>query len=366
MALPLLSAVSRRAVLLVLLSVGLTLALGFGLPELLKLLCRALGFPTENASHAIVLLYFMAVLLVAMPALPRGTLPVDGKAVLITGCDTGFGFALAKHLHKLGFTVFAGCLLKDKNGDGAQELQSLHSDRMKVLQMNVCSDEEVDRAVKFVKNTLKEPEKGLWGLVNNAGIATFGEVEFTTMDTYKQAADVNLWGTIRVTKAFLPLIRHAKGRVVCMASMLGRLGNPSRSSYCVTKFGVEAFCDCLRQEMYKWDVKVVTIEPGNFITATGILTKERVESHGVEMWEQASETVRADYGKVHFSHQIAKMKAFVSSDVKDMTAVISAITDALNSKYPYTRYNPMDAYSWIKIQLVSHLPTAISDWIYYR
>lgn len=54
---------------------------------------------------------------------------------------------------------------------------------------------------------------GLWGLVNNAGISTFGDVEFTSMETYKEVAEVNLWGTVRVTKAFLPLIRRAKGKV---------------------------------------------------------------------------------------------------------------------------------------------------------
>ncbi|XP_063772474.1 D-beta-hydroxybutyrate dehydrogenase, mitochondrial-like [Pseudophryne corroboree] len=358
MALP----VSRAAVLL--LSLALTLALGFLLPEALKLLFRCLGFPYDNASYAIVLLYFVFVLFMAIPRLPRGTLPIQGKAVLITGCDTGFGLALAKHLHKLGFTVFAGCLLKAKKGDGAQELESFHCNRMMVLQMNICSEEEVSQAVEFVRQHLEDPDKGLWGLVNNAGISTFGEVEFTSLDSYKEIVDVNLWGTIRVTKAFLPLVRRSKGRVVFMASMLGRMGSPSRSSYCVSKYGVEAFSDCLRQEMYKWGVKVITIEPGNFVAATGIFTKEGVERRGEEMWERASELVRTDYGKAHFSHQVAKMKAFVSSGVKDMTAVLNAITDALSSKYPYTRYNPTDTYGWIKLQIMSHLPAAVADLIY--
>ncbi|NWQ82298.1 BDH protein, partial [Columbina picui] len=133
------------------------------------------------------------------------------KAVLITGCDKGFGHALAKQLHAEGFTVFAGCLLADKNGDGARELKNMKSDRMQVLQMDVCSDQEVAQAVDFVKRTLKESEGGLWGLVNNAGVSTFGEVEFATLDNYKNVAEINLWGTVRVTKAFLPLIRRAKG-----------------------------------------------------------------------------------------------------------------------------------------------------------
>ena len=53
----------------------------------------------------------------------------------------------------------------------------------------------------------------MWGLVNNAGISTFGEVEFTSMETYKEVAEVNLWGTVRMTKAFLPLIRRARGEL---------------------------------------------------------------------------------------------------------------------------------------------------------
>ncbi|NWX86811.1 BDH protein, partial [Nothoprocta ornata] len=108
---------------------------------------------------------------------------------------------------------------------------------------------------------------GLWGLVNNAGISTFGEVEFTSLDKYKEVAEINLWGTVRVTKAFLPLIRRAKGRVVNVASMLGRMASPSRSCYCISKFGVEAFSDCLRQEMYRWGVRVILIEPSNFVAA---------------------------------------------------------------------------------------------------
>ncbi|MEE6501464.1 hypothetical protein FKM82_004195 [Ascaphus truei] len=299
-----------------------------------------------------------------MPSLPRGSLQVQGKEVLITGCDTGFGFALAKLLHKIGFTVFACCLLKDKNGAGAMELVNMQCDRMHVLQLNVCSEEESNEAVEFVKKHLKDPEKGLWGLVNNAGISTFGEVEFTTLDKYKEMADVNLWGTVRVTKAFLPLIRRAQGRVVSMTSMLGKMASPSRSGYCISKYGVEAFSDCLRQEMYQWGVKVIVIEPSNFIAATGIFTREGVEKRADEMWEEASDIVRDDYGKSHFSHQVARMKSFVNSGMKDMTLVLDAITDALRSKYPYTRYNPTDSYWWWKLQVMSHLPTAIADLIY--
>lgn len=84
----------------------------------------------------------------------------SGKAVLVTGCDSGFGFSLAKHLHSKGFLVFAGCLLKDKGDAGVRELDSLKSDRLRTIQLNVCNSEEVEKAVETVRSGLKDPEKG--------------------------------------------------------------------------------------------------------------------------------------------------------------------------------------------------------------
>ncbi|XP_054242158.1 D-beta-hydroxybutyrate dehydrogenase, mitochondrial-like [Indicator indicator] len=303
-------------------------------------------------------------LLLLMLRHARRSLPAEGKAVLITGCDKGFGHALAKRLHAEGFTVFAGCLLMDENGDGAMELKNMNSDRMKVLQMDVCSDQEVAQAVDFVKRTLKEPEEGLWGLVNNAGVSTFGEVEFASLDNYKKVAEINLWGTVRVTKAFLPLIRRAKGRVVNITSMLGRMVSPSRSCYCISKFGVAAFSDCLRQEMYRWGVRVILIEPSNFVAATGILTADGIDRQAAALWSGASAAVRQDYGRDYFTRHVAQMKAFVSSGLRDVSLVLNDITHALTSPCPSNRYNPMETYWWVRLQAMTHLPTAIADWLY--
>ncbi|XP_055501576.1 D-beta-hydroxybutyrate dehydrogenase, mitochondrial-like [Leucoraja erinacea] len=290
--------------------------------------------------------------------------PNEGKGVVITGCDTGFGFSLAQHLHNQGFKIFAACLLKDQNGEGAKKLEDMKSDRMVVIQLDVCKDEAVETAVDVVKEHLTDSEKGLWGLINNAGISTFGEVEFTTMKTYKEVAEVNLWGTIRVTKGFLPYIRRAKGRVVNITSMLGRMGNPSRSPYCVTKFGVEAFSDCLRYEMHRWGVKVSIVEPGNFIAGTSLYTPDRVKIILENMWNDLPEIVRKDYGKDYFDAQITRMKSYLESGSADLTTVINDITHALTSPTPHTRYNPMDYYWWVRMQIMTHFPAAISDRIY--
>ncbi|XP_042300425.1 D-beta-hydroxybutyrate dehydrogenase, mitochondrial-like, partial [Sceloporus undulatus] len=208
---------------------------------------------------------------------------------------------------------------------------------------------------------------GLWGLVNNAGVASFGNVEFTSLERYQQVAEVNLWGTVRVTKAFLPLIRKARGRVVNVTSMLGRVASPLRSSYCISKFGLEAFTDCLRQEMYPWGVSVVAIEPSNFIAATGILTAHGVEAAAQQMWGEAGESVRADYGgQACFQRQVDQMKAFVHSGLRDISPVLEDITDALSARFPYARYNPMEAHWWVRLQAVTHLPTMLTDWLYVK
>ncbi|XP_075994199.1 D-beta-hydroxybutyrate dehydrogenase, mitochondrial [Genypterus blacodes] len=354
-----------RVALLVSFSVFLTVVLGFGLPALLNAVMRILGLPETSVTECIVLLYLAFVLYMATPRIPRGLVEVEGKAVFITGCDSGFGHALAKHLHKIGFTVFAGCFLKDNDGEGAKELEEFHSDRMKVVQLDVCSDKQVNQAVEFIKDNLEDSERGLWAVVNNAGVGAFGEVEFTSMETYKQVSEVNLWGTIRVTKAVLPLIRRAKGRVVNIASTFGRTGNNSWSPYCVSKYGVEAFSDCLRYEMKAWGVKVSILEPGNFVAATNIMTRDFIASTANKLWNEAPPDVKEDYGITHFERAMAQLRSSCSGGQKDVTPVLDDITDAITSQRPYTRYSPADPNWWVRVQLVTHLPSAISDRLYF-
>ncbi|XP_074887785.1 D-beta-hydroxybutyrate dehydrogenase, mitochondrial-like isoform X6 [Buteo buteo] len=277
------------------------------------MLLLALGAALLLAGGGRCLARRLLLLLFLLPRRARRALPAEGKAVLITGCDKGFGHALAKRLHAKGFTVFAGCLLMDENGDGARELKNMKSDRMKVLQMDVCSDQEVAQAVDFVKRTLKEPEEG---------------------------------------------------RVVNITSMLGRMASPSRSCYCVSKFGVAAFSDCLRQEMYRWGVRVILIEPSNFVAATGILTADSIDKQADALWRGASDTVQEDYGREYFARHVALMKSFINSGLKDMSLVLNDITDALTSPSPNNRYNPMETYWWVRLQVMTHLPTAIADWLY--
>ncbi|KAK3699873.1 hypothetical protein QZH41_005306 [Actinostola sp. cb2023] len=96
----------------------------------------------------------------------------------------------------------------------------------------------------------------LWSVVNNAGIARIGPVEWISLEDFKDCADVNLWGMIDVTKTFLPLLKMTKGRVVNVISIAGRVSLPSIVAYSVSKYGAEAFCDALRRELAVFGIQI--------------------------------------------------------------------------------------------------------------
>ncbi|KAA8579429.1 hypothetical protein FQN60_006522, partial [Etheostoma spectabile] len=196
-----------------------------------------------------VLLFFVLAQLVSHVG--RG-LDGRGRAVLVTGCDSGFGHQLARALDQKGFVVFAGCLSPE--GPGAQSLARQSSRNLRVLQLDVTREEEVLQAKKVVHDNL--PDKGLWAVVNNAGISDWAEIEWSSIADFQNMVDINLFGAIRTTLAFLPLIREAKGRMVYMSSIFAFFNCLNMAAYSVSKRGLEAFADCLRVEMDSFGVKV--------------------------------------------------------------------------------------------------------------
>jgi len=126
------------------------------------------------------------------------------RAVLITGCDSGFGHALAERLHTVGYTVFA-CFLDDQSY-GSLGLQSLGSEtgRLHVLKMDVTHQEQVDSARRYVENHL--PDEGLWGIVNNAGLYNVGFLEWIPLEVYEK---VHLSTLVLCIKIRQLLIRFA-------------------------------------------------------------------------------------------------------------------------------------------------------------
>ncbi|KAL1472821.1 hypothetical protein MTO96_022726 [Rhipicephalus appendiculatus] len=184
----------------------------------------------------------------------------DGRAVLVTGCDTGFGNLLAKRLASEKFFVYAGCL--DANGDGARELST--KSNIRVLQMDVTKQDQVEEVLETVKNTLES--KVLWAVVANAGVPSHGLLEWESMQSIRKVFEVNVFGVVKVSKIFLPLLRRSKGRLVVVGSVLGRGTVPAGVSYCMSKHAVISLADGLRRECLGKGVDVCTIEPTAYRT----------------------------------------------------------------------------------------------------
>ncbi|XP_068575990.1 D-beta-hydroxybutyrate dehydrogenase, mitochondrial isoform X2 [Cebidichthys violaceus] len=279
-----------------------------------------------------------------------------GYAVLITGCDSGFGHQLAQRLDRKGFVVFAGCLSPE--GAGAQSLARQSSSNLQILKLDVTSDEEVQQAKKMVQENL--PEKGLWAVVNNAGITDWAEIEWSSIGDFHNMVDINLFGSIRTSFAFLPLVRAAKGRMVYMSSIFAFFNCLNMGAYSVSKRGLEAFADCLRVEMASFGVKVSIIQPGNFGQATNILKMKT----GLDIWEKLADEQKQIFNRQYIDLANEYFMTTCRSGFKNSDMVIDAMLHAITSAQPKYRYLLASAMDTVFFQLFPFLPTVLTDAVF--
>ncbi|GCB73646.1 retinol dehydrogenase 7-like isoform X2 [Scyliorhinus torazame] len=281
---------------------------------------------------------------------------VSDKYVYITGCDSGFGNLLAKHLDQQGFNVLAACFTEK----GTEELKNCTSSRLKTLQLDVVNSESINKAAEFVKSEVKG--KGLWGLVNNAGISVpSGPSDWLTISDHKAMLNVNLIGLIEVTLSVLPLIKRAQGRIVNVASVFGRISCVG-GSYCISKFGVEAFNDGLRRDLSNFGVKVLCIEPGFF--KTNVTNFDIITGSLKKLWLRLPQDVKDDYGADYLERTLPKFQERVEQLADpDLMKVVWCMNHALTAVHPRTRYSAGrdSKLFWIPL---SYLPTVISDFVF--
>ncbi|KAI4576602.1 hypothetical protein MJT46_002437 [Ovis ammon polii x Ovis aries] len=200
---------------------------------------------------------------------------LQDKFVFITGCDSGLGNRLARQLDLRGL-----------------RLRNQTSDSLQTVILDITKTENVTATTNWVKERVGD--RGLWGLVNNAGICRpVAPNEWLTKQDFVKVLDVNLLGVIDVTLSLLPLVRKARGRVVNVSSILGRVSIHG-GGYCISKKGVEAFSDSLRRELSYFGVKVAMIEPGYFVTN---MTQGEGSGYFQALWNQASPEVKELYGE---------------------------------------------------------------------
>ncbi|CAH2305684.1 Hypothetical predicted protein [Pelobates cultripes] len=280
---------------------------------------------------------------------------IDDKYILITGCDTGFGNHAARTFDRKGLRVLATCYTEE----GAAKLNAETSDRLKTIQLDVTVPENVKRVSEWVDEIVGS--SGLWGLVNNAGImGTLAPMDWLTLEDIRQPIEVNLIGLIHVTLALLPLIKKAKGRIVNISSVGGRVA-ASGGGYFSSKYGVEGFNDSLRRDMKAFGVKVSCIAPGLF--RTPLSDPQTVINQRIQIWHKLQQDIKDQYGENYIAVD-AKKKEVLNKRIKnsDLSLVVWCMEHALTSLHPRTRYTiGTDAtFLWIPL---SYMPTFIQDYV---
>ncbi|KAF0034559.1 hypothetical protein F2P81_012317 [Scophthalmus maximus] len=278
---------------------------------------------------------------------------ITDKYVFVTGCDSGFGNLLCKKLDRRGFRVLAGCLTEK----GADDLRRAAGPYLKTVLLDVTSQDSIQKAMEYTKKEVGE--NGLWGIVNNAGRSLpMGPSEWMKVEDFHSTLKVNMNGVIAMTMTFLPLIKKARGRIVNVASVLGRVA-ANGGGYCISKFAVESFSDCLRRDINYFGIDVCIIEPGFFKTAVTSLDPIERELH--RLWNQLSPEVQATYGDKYLDKYIKVQRLIMNAICdSDLTKVTSCMEHALMAAYPRTRYSAgWDAkLLWIPL---SYMPSFVVD-----
>ena len=240
------------------------------------------------------------------------------KAVLVTGASSGIGRKITAHLATGGYFVYAGA----RSAEDLRELNAMEN--VQSIRLDVTIQEEIDAAVE----TVREAGRGLYGLVNNAGVAVVGPlIEVEEEDLHFQL-NVNVYGPYRITKAFSALIIEEKGRIVTIGSISGILTGAFAGPYSMSKHAVEAFTDALAAEMVQLDVHVSVVEPGNYQSRISSSLRRRLEAN-----DQTFE------GSL-FEEQLQEMVSGLDDRLqyKEPDEVAEAVLHALFDENPKRRY----------------------------
>ncbi|KAK1874819.1 Corticosteroid 11-beta-dehydrogenase isozyme 2 [Dissostichus eleginoides] len=274
---------------------------------------------------------------------------VPVKPDVLLRCDSGFGQATARHLDSLGFQVFATVL--DLNSSGAKDLQRSCSSLLALLRVDITQQSHVQQALTQVESLLGP--RGLWALVNNAGVCVnFGDAELSLMSNFRGCMEVNFFGTLSVTKSFLPLLRLSRGRIVNISSPAGDQPFPCLAAYGASKAALNLLTSTLRHELEPWGVQVCTVLPSSFRTGeTSTCTQPHLyhtcpQSSNSEYWEQQHQrllqdlppALLQDYGEDYVTETKDLFKSHASRADPDLRPVIETIVRALLAPRPRPRY----------------------------
>jgi NAD(P)-dependent dehydrogenase (short-subunit alcohol dehydrogenase family) len=238
------------------------------------------------------------------------------KWVLVTGASTGIGRAAVDSLVAGGFHVYA-CARKTEDLAEVATVKNVVP-----IALDVTNKQQIISAVDFVKNR----NTGLFGILNNAGIAEAGPLMDLDTETLRWQFEVNVFGLHAVTRAFFPLLLESKGRIVMMSSDSGFFATPFVGAYCASKFALEGYSDSLRRELIDFDVDVVLIQPGRVKTPIWDKSIPFLNRFSGSIFEKAAVTL----GK----HAIEKGK----TSGLEASVLGNIVMQAFNARKSKTRY----------------------------
>lgn len=243
------------------------------------------------------------------------------RTVLVTGCSSGIGLATCHVLSRNNFMTY-GTVRNLSKAKKIQDLINSENLSLKILRLDVNDNQSIKLAVKKILTDTGRIDV----LINNAGYGMFGPVEEITTQEVKKQFETNFFGTIRLIKAIVPIMRkQGNGTIVNISSMVGRFGVPLNSAYVSSKFAVEGLSESISFELEEFGIRVIVIEPG--VVKSDFFHNVKVKGMNLE-----SPYHKLMERRVKFLDKAMKNSLTSSYDVAD------TILEALNSKDPKFRY----------------------------
>lgn len=254
-----------------------------------------------------------------------------------------------KRFDRPGWRVYATV----RREEDAARLREHMSERVKPIFLDLADGESIRAMGKSLAPELEGV--GLAGLINNAGIGVGGPLEFLPLDDLRQQLEINVIAQLAVTQVFMPAIRQARGRIVHMGSVGGRVAVPFMGPYAMSKHALEAMADAQRVELRPWGIHVAIIEPGLIKTAIW----QKTLTWGEEKLKEYPEAAHQYYGRY--------LQGLLSIVAKNVHAGISpdkvadAVEHALTAKRPKHRY-VVGSDAKLRM-LINRLPWRLRDWL---
>lgn len=226
------------------------------------------------------------------------------KNIFITGASSGIGLELTRSLAANGFMVIAAA----RNADGLNVLKKLENKNVFPIILDVTDHKEIEKQFKAVDFILADT--GLYGLINNAGIAVPGPIELITPEEFDKELQVNVVGVLAVTQSALHYLSKNQSKIINIGSISGRITVPFLGAYSASKFALKALTEAMRLELKLLGVSVTYIEAGNIKTP---------------IWQKGTEAVhkmilRASPSQTHY---VKQMKAFIEVSQKKANSASS-------------------------------------------